>query len=379
MPALLGATAKSNCTTPVLEAFIVDGTHLKDPFILEFIIFKAQSPTEQLTPVRAFPVAGRQVVNLADCPTGERLGLGHFVADVDADVDLNGVTGRLIIRWFYKLTPTGDEKTIENEFEIVGGTDIGVPFLSYAMVTDLRSEGVTITDLTDARALGVLQDQAKAIELATGRFFTPRRNIIKMDGNNGRALPLGDVLIGLEKLDIIDQNLLGASGGGILLDDVFVYARHLSQGLLEPDDRENPKISFPRTTDIGGFIDPNDVELLFRNRLIFPIGTQNIEITGVWGYTDPNPFKRDDQLGVTPRLIKKACMMLVLREGPLLTDSARDATRKGPIKSERTLQQSVTYGTTGNDNQARGAGLTGDPEIDVILAQYARPTQMAAV
>jgi hypothetical protein len=60
------------------------------------------------------------------------------------------------------------------------------------------------------------------------------------------------------------------------LDDVEVYNRHLSQGLVDPDDRESPKIVV-NVSDIAkiGFID------------YWPRGNQNIQVQGVFGYTDP--------------------------------------------------------------------------------------------
>lgn len=380
MPPLLGSIAKSDCANPVLEIFIVGGNQLKDPFILEFAIFKGETAAERLTPVKTFPVGPRQTVDLTDCPTGDRLGLGHFVADVDAGVDLSGVTGRLVIKWFYKLTATDTEKVVETEFEVLAGTDIGIPFLSYAMVRDLRAQGINITTLPDGDALLALREAAQLVESATGQFFTPRRSRVRYDGNNGRDLLLDQTIIAIEQIDIINQSILGASQGPIELDDVFVYNRHLSQRLFQPDDRESPKISFFRDTDMGGFIDPNKIDLLFRNRLIFPLGTQNIELTAVWGYTDPNPFRVDDKIGITPLAIRKVCMKIALRESTKIGDTdALVAQNKGPIKSERTLQQAVTYGTSGNDSVARGSGITGDASIDVILAQYARPVPMASV
>jgi hypothetical protein len=300
------------------------------------------------------------------------------LAQIDPATELIGATsGRYVIRWFYKLILTGTEKVVEYEFELLALTDFGSNNLSYCMIRDLREEGIAVADLADGRAVTVLRRVADHIETATGRFFYAKRQIQKVDGSNSRELLLGDPIIALEQLNVINQSIEGATAGIIDLADVFVYNRHLTEGLFDPDDRENPKLAFVKRTDLGGLEDPNTIDLLFRNRLIFPIGSQNVETTGVWGYTSRDPRRPDNQVGITPPAIRDVALRIAYRETPLITDqSERESRRRGPLQSERTLHQSVSYG--GSGGVGRGVGITGDQEIDQILAQFARPLALGA-
>lgn len=385
MPPLLGATGKSEATNPVLDIFTPDKGKLKDPVVLEFQIFKAESDTEQLIPVQKFPSTpgDRQSVDVVTLvPTGDKIGLGNFVAKFDPTAESVTEPGRYIIRWFFKFVATEDERVVEYEFEILAASAISIRDFSYALLRDLREEGVTEASVGDAKVLRSLRKAREQIELATGRFFFPRLSKIEADGTNSREyLRVADVIIALQEVEIVNQSLLGASSGLIDLEDIFVYSRHLSQRLNDPDDREDPKLSFIKRTDLGGLRDPADGNLLFRDRLIFPGGSQNIMLTAIWGYTEPDPHHKDDQLGRVPLLIREICIKIAIANNTALNSGGGTGSGggRGPIKSEKTRSQSVTYGAKSDAAiSARAGGLFGDEAIDIILAQFRRPVDIGA-
>ncbi len=385
MPPLLGATGKSEATNPVLDIFTPDKGKLKDPVVLEFQIFAAESDVEQLIPVQKFPSTPgtRQSVDVVTLiPTGEKIALGHFVAKFDPTADSVTDPGRYLIRWFFKFDATEPERVVEYEFEIMASSNLAIRDFSYALLRDLREEGVTAAVVNDSKVLRSLKKAREQIENATGRFFFPRLSKIEADGTNSREyLRVADVIIALQEVEIVNQTLLGASSGLIDLEDIFVYSRHLSQRLNDPDDREDPKLSFIKRTDLGGLRDPADADLLFRDRLIFPGGSQNVMLTALWGYTEPDPHHKDDQIGRVPLLIREVCIKLaILNNTPLNSGGGTGSGgARGPIKSEKTRSQSVTYGAKSDSAiAARAAGLFGDEGIDIVLAQFRRPVDIGA-
>ncbi|MCK9521469.1 MAG: hypothetical protein M0R76_00290 [Proteobacteria bacterium] len=104
---------------------------------------------------------------------------------------------------------------------------------------------------------------------------------------------------------------------------------------------------------------------------VFPKGTANVTAEGLWGYTEPDGTSE----GCTPLEIRRACMLLALRSLPLLADddSSGEARSRWRIIEERTRDQSYKL-----DPDSREAPLSGDPEVDAILARYRRPPGLGA-
>ena len=106
-------------------------------------------------------------------------------------------------------------------------------------------------------------------------------------------------------------------------------------------------------------------------KFIWPRGSQNITLRGVFGYTEPD----GSPSGKTPDLIRHATKLLVMRELPLLgnADQREDAQRRYRLTSERTRDQSYTLEAL----KLHGA-FTGDPEIDNLLVAFVRPADVGA-
>ncbi|MEK9737421.1 MAG: hypothetical protein VW239_08880 [Candidatus Nanopelagicales bacterium] len=101
-------------------------------------------------------------------------------------------------------------------------------------------------------------------------------------------------------------------------------------------------------------------------------------MTGVFGYTDPDPDAANTQ-GKTPDLIKHVCKLIVMRQLPTMASGDRfDALNRNRITSEKTRDQSYTLAPYGAQRAGAGAGFTGDPEIESILASFMRPPALGA-
>jgi hypothetical protein len=365
MPNALSLVQKSDCTTPLLQLLVYRDGRLLDPVSLEFQIWAENSVAKQLAPVQLYPSTpgNKTTVNLADCPTGEKLGLGRFVVKYDPSTDGTSPTkGRHFIRW-YVTKETGDsEEIFEERFDFTSSTI--PPADSYAQVADMRDEGVTSATASNERVLLALKLARRYVDRTCGRTFEATYKDVKMSGRGGPFLLLQEPVIAVEDITI-ETPLVTTTP---VIDSSYdVYNRHIEQNLLQPDDRNNPKI-----------------ELVFHQlsnsvtSSTWPLGGQNIHVLGVFGYTEPDGLSA---VGNTPEEIKQVTMRLAMRELYKLIDfdKREDFTRRFQILQEKTDVQSVTYGLPRGRGQSAILGyFTGDPNIDTILAAYMRPPMIGA-
>ena len=209
----------------------------------------------------------------------------------------------------------------------------------YATVTELRDEGVTEAQASDARLLRLIDEASRLIDRGTGWFFEPRPMTLLLDGRGTPSVELPVPPIHL------DQLMVG--GGALSLDP---------ESLVVVGAPVQPGFDGPRLTLRGG---------------CFPKGYANIEARGLWGYTEDDGSAE----GRTPLEIRRATILLVLRTLPLMgdTDAAGEARNRWRILEERTRDQSYKL-----DRVSRSGVLTGDPEVDEILVRYRRPAPMGA-
>jgi len=368
MPALARGQA-SGCANPALDLFTQVNGVLVDVAVLEFQVFDVSDPGKQLSPVQVYPttLGARASVNVgAPCPTGDKLSTGHFVARWTPPV--SEAIGTHEVRWFFRLSPSSPEQTFREEFEVLVEV-AGFSGTGYAFVSDFREEGISPTEVSDARLQRLIAHASRYVERVTGRFFEPRVQTLTADGSGGRALRLGHPIIGLDSV-AIDSSPFSPGDLGVDPSVYRVYNRHLTQGLLLPDDRDDPRLEFLHGSDLGG-VRFESVGALGLASLVWPRGQQNVTIRGVFGYTEPD----GSPTGATPALIRHATKLLVMRELPQLGDADRreDARRRWRLTGERTRDQSYTLDAL----KLQGA-FTGDPEIDNILAAFARPPDLGA-
>jgi hypothetical protein len=318
----LGRGQRSDLNHPALSVFTPINGLLDDVDVVEYAIFDRTGDV----PVQVFPESGRAAA--------ARLGVGHYVALYTPPASAQ--LGHHAVRWFVRATE--DELHFETPFEVLAAP-IDAPQSGYCMLQDLRDEGFGPEAASNARLARAIAFASRTIERITGRFFEPRRQRIELDGRGSSELLLDEPIIAIEKIEI---------GGGGAVSGATVYNRHITQGLMLPDDRQNPRI-----------------------RLGFPCGARNVRISGLFGYTEPD----GSPTGTTPLLIRDACKRLVVREIPLLADTDRreDARQRHRILQERTREQSYTL-----DRLAHPGALTGDADIDDILVQFMRPADLGA-
>ena len=208
----------------------------------------------------------------------------------------------------------------------------------YTTVADLRAEGITVAMAADDRLRTLVDEASGLIDRVTGWFFDPRAATFHLDGRGTHSLEPPVPPIRLDRLTIDHHDV-------VLPDAVHVVGAPVGPGF------DAPRITLRRWHR-------------------FPRGTANVTAEGLWGFTEPDATPE----GRTPREICRACIMLVLRGiDPLAGSASSDARNRWRVLEERTRDQSYRLAGLGTTNQ-----LTGDPEIDTILARYRRPIGLGA-
>ena len=252
-----------------------------------------------------------------------------------------------------------------------------MPVARYITAAEMRAEGPPFSDVVaypDAYVNARIDMASEFIERATGQWFTPKARTLLVDGSGGRKLRIGHPIVQINTITIIYRARYGAHPEyAINLAETRVGNRHLTQGLINPDDRRLPTIEI---LDWLSY-EPEDIGE-------WPAGVQNIKLEGVFGWTEldqsitPAETVADSQIpaaqGATPFLIKHVCKLLVRHFWPKIGDFSglMAATKGGAITNMKTRDQSVTYGNTqtGGGEGVMPAGLTGDWEIDNILIDH---------
>ncbi len=223
----------------------------------------------------------------------------------------------------------------------------------YAEISGLRDEGVAPTTATDARLKALLDEATHTIDRVTGQFFEPRDLTLRFGGRGTPTIELPAPPIRLHSLKVDFE-------GRAPFPYVSGYAFEFSL-----DAADLVVVGAPVRSGFDG------ARLTLRHGLCFPKGHGNITVAGRWGYTEDDGSPE----GRTPLAVRRACMLLVLRGlVPLADDAAFEARSRWRILEERTRDQSYRL------EASRGGGpwLTGDPEVDALLAPYVRTSPLGA-
>jgi hypothetical protein len=375
----IGANETSSATNPVLDIWLqmattVDcdntgtvQTILTNPEALSFVVF-AEQKDGSLVEIYS------HTCDLVNDQIQSRLTgipeLGHYAAAFApsgaSPVPPPGT--KCQINWAWTM-PNGATGIMVREFDVLSNVPPQREHAgSYCLVSDLREEGFPPERASDQRLLRLIAMQSRYIDRVTGRFFEPRFVTQTLNGTGGRAMQLGDPIIALSLVTLGNPSV-----NTIEPESFRVFNRHISAGLTNPDDRNDPKIEFVHYRDIFGrqrsaSIDSPLFGVPFRD-LFFPSGVQNVNITGLFGFTDPD----GSSSGMTPELIRHACKLLVYRELFKLSSDERDERKRHRILSEGTRDQRYTMAA------AQEGAFTGDREIDDILLTFMRPMMIGAV
>lgn len=295
-----------------------------------------------------------------------RLGLGRYAATWAPG---SATVGQYTVRWFYTLTGTSAEVSFDQEFELVAAPYASAP---YCTVYDLRGEGLLTSQASDAKAQGWIVRASKYVEQLTGQTFYPSyRPGLTFNGKGGRALLLGEPVIAIENIAIDYFTVFGANSLVIPGETLRIFNRHL-KGLTNPDDRKNPQLCFVHGADLGGvaFIESSNKGYVL-SQLIWPDGVKNIQISGLFGYTEAD----GSFTGNTPFMVREVTKMLVFQLMPAMIDQdgRAEAGQRDRLIQENTRDQGFQLAAP----WLKG-GLTGNWQIDSILCDFRRPPAMGA-
>lgn len=322
--------------TDVPTTFVTDGRCLlEDPFRLEYAVFDISDSAKRAVPVQVFPSSGRGAA--------VKVSRGYYKAPYTPGG--SEALGRREVRWYCKLLEGDDEEVWTTPWEKVSTRLEG---RRYAMVCDLRDEGFTVQQLPELRAQELLARAASTLETFTGRAFMPTPKLLSLHGKGRKLLQLPEELVAVDELYLGLRNEEEA----VPREEIIGANRHLTERLVRPDDRNNPK-----------------VELACGS---FPCNRHNVWLMGVFGYTEAD----GSPMGRTPEVVKRLSIMLVDRELGLIGGDTREDSRRWVVE-ERTEDQSVTFANPSMGNVKIGTPLlgafTGDPDIDTLVASLVKP------
>lgn len=284
----------------------------------------------------------------------------------------NAALGEWRVEWVAERVLGEDPQTRVTPFRVLIASE-PIPD-GYAYLSDMRRQGVP-NGFCDEDVVASIERASRFVEQVTMRFFSPKWMERQHDGTGrGVILNIEDPIIGIEDLEITFSDFRPIARL-VNREQVRVYNRHLRHPtpLLNPDDRDSPKISILRVENPISQ-EPRFPALTRR----FTQAQLNVQLQGWFGYTefDGSP------LGRTPQLLSRVVMMLAMRDlRPMWNDfsAGRRGQPAGPIKREKTRDQDAEY-ATGKDAGAAGSGwITGDPEIDRILSMYMPPVRLSSV
>lgn len=207
-------------------------------------------------------------------------------------------------------------------------------------------------DLADLEAY--IKQAMAFIDRHTRQWFNARTfddsKPVLMEGNNSETL--------FFPVPILEITAIRKESGSEILDPTFYQ---VFNGRDFPDDRRNPMIKLRREDD----------DVLFVSSGKWMRGVRAV-ITGIFGYLEAD--------GSTPLMIQRATLKLsliyALKTLGESASSAAEGADVGPIKREKTDLHEIEYfdaRTGGKDSTNDGTGLSGDDEIDDIIAAFKGP------
>lgn len=333
---------------------------LADPYDLTWQVFSVNQ-AGQLTSV-AGPIASNLV---ADKVGGVA---GHFAATWA--VPSSQAIGRYEIHWRYRFAAGAPYQQTVRAFDVLA-TVPAIGANGYLTVSDMREEGFSESSIATPRLLRLIGMASSYIDRVTGRFFEPRYATLTVSGTGGRQVMLGDPIIAIASV-----TLGNPSATVVGVESMRIFNRHLTERLTNPDDRDNPKVEFVHFADIygrqrGASVDSPLFGVPYRD-MFFPAGVQNINVTGLFGFTDWDGSCTGD----TPELIRQAARLLVARDAAKLAACGdggdRDDRKRYRLTGEAVRDQSYTL-----QPLTEGA-FTGDREIDDLLLAFMKPMGIGA-
>lgn len=356
----LARGASSTPANPLLQIWTPASGLLvdPDPGSLKFTITDVHTEDLECDPATVIPLT---TVDLS----AHRIGTGHgqFAATFDMPVDAAIGAHEISWSWTYKSQPF----SYNERFDVLPGVPRRIGHAGYCLVSDLRAHGFDEASLSNVRALKLIADQSSYIDKVCERVFSPRMMDLRLDGSGSRVLLLDQPIIALASL-LIHEDVLSLEQDNVR--EVVICNRHI-YGMVDPDDRVAPRLELPDPF-------PLPDEIFFQGwmsarvplRFAFSRNSQNVRVRGLFGYTDPD----GSPIGKTPNDIRKATILLAVRNMSLLSDPDADfdAKFKNRVTQMVTRDQQIQFSDKGLGEGA----YTSDIEIDRLLDQYRRPMRI---
>jgi hypothetical protein len=357
----------SKATNPVLQLFTRQGELLTDPVSGSFRIEQVANP--ETTPA---VVVSPTALDLALAASGgHKLGTGRFLVPTGSTAGFAIGTHRVV--YDYAMEAGGRTYTQVIEFEILDPREFpnGHTYSGLCSSRSLYRDGFFDFAGTPPDKLHrhISRESAK-LEGLTERFFEPRFLSLKLNGQERPIFFVDEAVIAVEKIEAISRSPNSAAASTSLFDSASyrVFNRHLN-GLLNPDDRYNPQISLVETRRIAGVTAVD-------GDFSWPFGKQNVQITGVFGFTDPDVQPDEVLIGHTPEDFVQIIGTLATRYLSNPDFSSIATWKPGLTKAYRTRDQQISfYGASGNVNYT--GGLTGDSLVDGLLQRFFKPARLS--
>lgn len=201
----------------------------------------------------------------------------------------------------------------------------------------------------------MIQEAMQFIDEKTGQYFNKRSGVFKLEGNNTSLMHLPTPIIEITELTINSVDTV--------LDEGEDFDFVAFKGRLNPqDDRRNPRIKLNfgrgRNSIFSGSLTSR----------AFMKGTFTT-ITGSFGFLELD--------GSTPLQIQKAVKLLVMKEiNEPIGEGASATSGTGPLKRLKVdIHEQEFFEPSGNKDSSRSS-LSGDPEVDRIIATYRTPIRI---
>jgi len=354
----LTAGEASSVTTPLLQLFCRSGG-----FLADFV-----SGTYKIDYIGDPSVAPTAKVALTAFAAGDKVATGRYAIPTGDTSAWTVGTHRAVC--MYQMEAGGPTYPQILEFEILDSGDFptGANYTGYISVRRaIQDEYVMTTDAT-ATVQRYICRASQQVEVWTRRWFEPRYVVMKVAGTERSQLLLREAIIAIEDVYAIWQTTTGQDTYKFEQYLYKVYNRQLD-GPAELDDRWNPLLYL---TDVDGTIPRVE-------GFAWPYGNQNIQIQGVFGFTDPqhDPHAGEVLIGETPRPIAQVVGALVNRylEDPMLSSAM--VHQPGTISMAKTRDQSYRRGGGGGTTET--SNMSGDPILDQILQRYCAPLAVGAM
>jgi hypothetical protein len=284
--------------------------------------------------------------------------------------------------------PTWDESAVVpyeyraiffNSVDEVSGTSVAITDIvadRYTTLEAIRAEGVLEADVSDATVLASIDLADRYIEKVTGQWFSPRYCQFALDGKNETQLFVDAPIIAVLEMKSCDTT--------VSTDGIIINNRHLTAGMLTPDDRQNPSIR----TDCGNsYLNP--LQCLFSPS--YYEGNQNVTVRGIFGYTDltrgsiPGETSAGSQVpldyGETPDLIEWCSKMITITKVyPALSDKTVAINLMDRLKRQKTKHQEIEFNSASSSSESSSsATFAMSKAVDMILEGFTKPIQMRFV